>query len=174
MSQDDDISTAQLTTGGEVGLATDRVPSETAVVDRTTAHRPARLDAPGTETRRTVVNGVAFVHQRFRGPSSTGPPAALLQHFPTETGEWDPSAPRPRSRERELILIEHLDGAAEADTDRPDLQRLAHQSLDFIDVLGLADVDLLGFSLGVRPPEDVVLLSPRLVERLVSRSHRAR
>lgn len=174
MGQHDGISTIQGTSGVEVGLATDRTASGTAVIDVTTAPRPERLDPPRTETRRIVVNGVAFVHQRFRGPSPAGPPAAFLQHFPTETGEWDPAAPPPTSRGRELILIEHLDGAAEVETDASDLGRLAHESLDFIDVLGLAEVDLLGISLGVRPPEDVVLLSPRLVERLVSTSHRAR
>lgn len=167
-------STARAVSGVGVGLVTGRRRSAPRLIDVTAAPRPERLDPPGTETRRTVVDGVAFVHQRFRGPTPTGPPAALLQHFPAETGAWPPIAPRRTSRERELILMEHLDRAGEADTDESDLLRLARESLDFIDVLGLAEVDLLGFSLGVRPPDDVVLLSPRLVERLVSTSHRAR
>jgi hypothetical protein len=147
---------------------------EALVVDVTTRPRPERLSPPGPETRRTVVDGVTFVHQRFRGATPSGPPSALLQHFPAETGAWDPMAPPRTSDGREVILMEHWDAGAEADTDEAELDRLARECLEFIDALGLAEADLLGFSLGVRPPDDVVLLSPRLVERLVSTSHHAR
>jgi pimeloyl-ACP methyl ester carboxylesterase len=159
-------------TGTVIGMET--TPHPTTIEPATTRPRPERLSPPGPETRRTVVDGVTFVHQRFRGATPSGPPAVLLQHFPAESGAWDPMTPPRTSDGREIILMEHWDAGVEADTDEAELDRLARGCLDFIDALRLAEADLLGFSLGVRPPDDVVLLSPRLVERLVSTSHHAR
>lgn len=174
----EDLTTVDRKIDGRPPVTTDRRVSDARIVDGTgppPAARPLeQLRLPGAVTRSTRLDGVVFVHQRLREASLGVPPAALLQHFTAETGEWDPTGSHRTSEGRELILIEHVDAAAEADTEASDTQRLARESLDFIEELGLAEMDLLGFSLGVRPPEDVVLLSPRLVRRLVAASRRAR
>lgn len=154
------------------GRRVSQVPVDAAVVPPVVL-RVEKLELLGTATRSMELDGVVFFHQRLREPSPGVPPAALLQHFPAGVDGWDPTRPGGTSEARELILIEHLEGAAEADTDESDLQRIARECVDFIGALGLADLDLLGFCLGVRPPGDVALLSSRLVRRLVAASQRA-
>lgn len=178
MTAAEDLTTVDRKIDGRSPLTTGRRVPKARVVDDATlppAARPLeKLELRGAVTRSTGLDGVVFVHHRLREASSGVPPAALLQHFLADTGEWDPTRSQRTSEGRELILIEHLEGAAEADTEAPDTQRLARQSLDFFEQLGLAGLDLLGFSLGVRPPEDVLLLSSHLVRRLVAASRRAR
>jgi hypothetical protein len=184
----EDLTTADAAMDGRIPFTDGRRSSEVRVIDdagpphatpphATPPHAtPTReeLEFLATTTRSTSLDGVLFVHHRLSEASPGVPAAALLQHFPAETGGWDPTRPQRAPEARELILIEHLEGAAGADPGASDLLGLARGSLDFIGELGLAELDLLGFSLGVRPPEDVVLLPSRLVRRLVAGSRRAR
>lgn len=177
MVQFEEYTTAVGRVEDRVARATDRRASRVPVVDGPVAPRVtprvAKLELRGVVTRSMELDGVVFVHQRLREPSPGVPPAALLQHFPAGVDAWDPTQLGSTSEVRELILIEHLEAGASADADGSDLQCVARQCVDFIGALGLADLDLLGFCLGVRPRADVVLLSSRLVRRLVAASQGA-
>ncbi|MEU3980413.1 alpha/beta fold hydrolase [Streptomyces sp. NPDC026672] len=109
--------------------------------------------------------GIRYAYSR--GGSGSGPPLLFLSHFRATIDMWDPALVERLAAGREVVLIDNrgiglTDGAAPHT-----VEEMAHGVLDFVDTLGLARVDLLGFSLGGYVAQQVARTRPELVRRLV-------
>jgi pimeloyl-ACP methyl ester carboxylesterase len=91
----------------------------------------------------------------------------LLQRFRATLDHWDPAFLEPLARERSVILFDSA-GISESTGTTPDtVADMAEAAVDFIRALGLAPVDVLGWSLGGFVAQMVALQEPALVRRLV-------
>lgn len=91
--------------------------------------------------------GKARVAFRRFGPSS-GTPLVLLQHFTGTMDSWDPAVVDALAQTRPVIVFNNL-GVGTSTGRTPDtVEQMAADAEAFIRGLGLARVDLLGFSLG--------------------------
>jgi pimeloyl-ACP methyl ester carboxylesterase len=123
--------------------------------------------ATTTPNRSVEVDGETFVYRRFGNEASDAPPLLLLQHFRGNLDNWDPALVDRIAREREVILLDNR-GVGSSTGRVPDaVIDMARDVLRFVDVVGLREIDLLGFSLGGYVAQDVALIRPRLVRRLV-------
>jgi 2-succinyl-6-hydroxy-2,4-cyclohexadiene-1-carboxylate synthase len=116
-----------------------------------------------------LLNGVEFHVER----DSARQPALLLLHgFTGSTRAWD--APRPSLAARAgvvaLDLIGHGASAAPADPERYSFDWAARDLAALLDALDLAQVDLLGYSLGGRLALHFALQHPHRVRRLILES----
>jgi pimeloyl-ACP methyl ester carboxylesterase len=126
-------------------------------------------DSQLTARNRTIEasNGVTYAYRRFGERSTDAPPLVLLQHFRGNLDNWDPALVDALASMREVILFDNAGvGGSTGSTPRT-VTAMAHDGLRFIEALGLDQIDVLGFSLGGFVAQEMVLIRPRLVRRLV-------
>src|SRR5580698_3296045 len=97
-------------------------------------------------TRYVEGKGIRFAY-RHLGPT-TGTPLVLLQHFSGNIDAWDPAVVNALAVDRPVIVFDNA-GVGRSSGQTPDnIAAMARDAVSFIDLLGLSEVDLLGFSLG--------------------------
>jgi pimeloyl-ACP methyl ester carboxylesterase len=113
------------------------------------------------------VGDVSFVYRRFGNEQTDAPALAMLQHFRGNLESWDPALVDRLAQDREVILVDNRGVGGSTGVVPENVTTMARDALAFIDALGLEEIDLLGFSLGGFVAQELVLLRPRLVRRLV-------
>ena len=89
---------------------------------------------------------IRFAHRRLG--LSTGTPLVLLQHSLGQHRCVDPAVVNALAADRPVIAFDNA-GVGLSTGQTPDnVATMARDAVDFINVLGLSEVDLLGFSLG--------------------------
>jgi pimeloyl-ACP methyl ester carboxylesterase len=128
----------------------------------------ASQDAATLETAPTLYiegHGIRIAYRRL-GPS-TGTPLVLLQHFSGNIDAWDPAVVNVLAADRPVIAFDNA-GVGRSTGRTPDnVAAMARDAVDFIDLLGLAEVDLLGFSLGGCIAQQIAAEHGRLVRKLI-------
>ena len=113
------------------------------------------------------VGDVSFVYRRFGNKQMASPALVMLQHFRGNLDNWDPALVDRLAQDREVILLDNRGVGGSTGVVPENVTTMARDALAFIDALGLEQIDLLGFSLGGYVAQELVLLRPRLVRRLV-------
>lgn len=122
-----------------------------------------------TAPNRTVqaANGVTYAYRRLGAPVRHAPPLVLLQHYRGNLENWDPAVVDLLAAHREVILFDNAGVAASTGETPRTVTAMAHDALRFLDALELPAIDLLGFSLGGFVAQELTLIRPWLVRRLV-------
>jgi pimeloyl-ACP methyl ester carboxylesterase len=110
---------------------------------------------------------VSFAYRRFGNAQTGAPPLVMLQHFRGNLDSWDPALVDRLAQDREVILVDNRGVGGSTGVVPEDVTAMARDALAFIDALRLEQIDLLGFSLGGYVAQELVLLRPRVVRRLV-------
>src|SRR5262245_54137598 len=96
-------------------------------------------------TRYVKANGIDFAYRQFGQPS--GVPLLFMQHFRGGMDHWDPAVTDGFAATRPVILFDNA-GVAGSSGETPDtVAAMADYAADFVSALGLAEVDVLGFSI---------------------------
>jgi pimeloyl-ACP methyl ester carboxylesterase len=131
----------------------------------------ARTTGPGSqltaENRSIQVDGDSFIYRRFGNEQTDAPPLLCLQHFRGNLDSWDPALVDRLAQDREVILLDNRGVGGSTGVVPDSVTDMARDALAFIDALSLTEVDILGFSLGGYVAQELALLRPRLVRRLV-------
>jgi pimeloyl-ACP methyl ester carboxylesterase len=109
--------------------------------------------------------GVTYAYRRFGRPSAV--PLVLLQHFRGNLDNWDPAFTDALADEREIILVNAPGVGSSTGAPKHTVAETAQSILAFLDALGLREIDLLGFSLGGFVAQDLALMRPWAIRRLV-------
>ena len=97
-------------------------------------------------TRYIEGGGICFAYRRLGPPNGT--PLVLLQHFSGNIDAWDPAVVNVLAADRPVIAFDNA-GVGRSTGQTPDnIAGMARDAVSFINLLGLSEVDLLGFSLG--------------------------
>jgi pimeloyl-ACP methyl ester carboxylesterase len=116
-------------------------------------------------TRFVEANGIRFAYRRFG--KSGGVPLVFNMHFTGTMDHWDPLVTDGLAATREVILFDNA-GISSTSGEVPNsVEEMAANAAAFIKALGLAKVDVLGFSLGGFVAQELTLANPALVRRLV-------
>ena len=90
-----------------------------------------------------------------------------MQHFRGNLDNWDPALVDRLARDREVILLANSGVGASTGVVPDNVTDMTRDVLRFVDALGLKQIDLLGFSLGGYIAQELALVRPRLVRRIV-------
>jgi pimeloyl-ACP methyl ester carboxylesterase len=112
-----------------------------------------------------AANGVRYAY-RTTGPDDA-PPLVMLQHFRGNLDNWDPALVDALARSHRAITFDNRGVAASSGRTPSTVAQMALDAIDFIDALELGEVDLLGFSLGSFVAQEIALIRPAIVRRLV-------
>jgi pimeloyl-ACP methyl ester carboxylesterase len=111
-------------------------------------------------TQFVEANGIRFAYRRFG--KSGGVPLVFNQHFTGTMDHWDPLVTDGLAATREVILFNNA-GVSSTSGEVP----ASCEQMASIKAIGLADVDVLGFSMGGFVAQEIALQAPDLVRRLV-------
>ena len=119
-----------------------------------------------TETQTlSAPNGVDYAY-RSTGASDSLPLLAL-QHFRGNLDNWDPDLIDALARSRRVITFDNRGVAASSGRTPNTIAQMALDAIEFIDGLGVGEVDLLGFSIGSFVAQEIALVRPAAVRRVV-------
>jgi len=105
-----------------------------------------------TQATRRVTAGNA-IEYAYRDLGEGAVPLVLLQHFRGNLDNWDPA------------LIDAL-GASTGSTPNT-IEAMAHDAIAFLEAMEFQRVDLLGFSIGSFVVQEIALIRPDLLRRVV-------
>jgi len=122
-------------------------------------------------TRYVEANGIRFAYRRFGRDTgqNTGNTVPLVfnMHLNGTMDHWDPAVTDGIGQDREVILFDN-DGVSSTSGEVPtSVEEMAANAAAFIKALGLAEVDVLGFSLGGLIAQELAIAEPELARRLV-------
>jgi pimeloyl-ACP methyl ester carboxylesterase len=116
-------------------------------------------------TKSVDVGGTKFVYRQL-GPE-TAVPVIFLNHLAAELDRWDPRVVDGIAARRRVIVFDNQGiGASEGTTPRS-VEAMARDAVAFIHSLGLAQIDLLGFSLGGFISQVIAHEEPQLVRKII-------
>jgi pimeloyl-ACP methyl ester carboxylesterase len=141
--------------------------STTAVTHDTTAANPNTESQLTAKTQSAEIDGATLVYRRYGNQQTDTPPLVCLQHFRGNLDFWDPILVDRIAQDREVILLANRGVGASTGIVPDNVLDMSRDVLGFVDALRLGEVDVLGFSLGGYIAQELALLRPRLVRRIV-------
>ncbi|AXG81763.1 alpha/beta fold hydrolase [Streptomyces paludis] len=119
-------------------------------------------DAP---TRTITAGGVTFAYREL-GPRSEVP-VVFLTHLAAVLDNWDPRVVDGIAAGRRVITFDNRGVGASTGATPRTIEAMAADAVTFIRALGLARVDLHGFSMGGMIAQVIARTEPELVRRLI-------
>jgi pimeloyl-ACP methyl ester carboxylesterase len=123
------------------------------------------MSAATAPTQRvTAANTIEYA---YRSLGASGVPLVLLQHFRGNLDNWDPDLIDALAGHRRVVTFDNAGVAATTGSTPGTIEAMAHDAIAFIDALDLERVDLLGFSIGSFVAQEIALIRPDLLRRIV-------
>jgi pimeloyl-ACP methyl ester carboxylesterase len=113
----------------------------------------------------SAANGVDYAYRATGAPDAT--PLVTLQHFRGNLDNWDPALIDALARGRRVITFDNRGVAASSGTTPSTIAQMALDAIDFIDALDVGEVDLLGFSIGSFVAQEIALVRPSILRKVV-------
>jgi pimeloyl-ACP methyl ester carboxylesterase len=120
------------------------------------------VDAPNK--RVTAPNGIDYT---YRDVGDGDIPLVLLQHFRGNLDNWDPALIDALAARRRVITFDNVGVAGTTGTTPHTVEAMAHDTIAFLTALNLERIDLLGFSIGSFIAQEVALVRPNLLRRVI-------
>ena len=115
-------------------------------------------------SRVTAENGIEYAYRDF-GAGEV--PLVLLQHFRGSLDNWDPALIDALASERRVVAFDNVGVAGTTGRTPSRVEAMAHDAIAFVDAIGVERIDLLGFSIGSFVAQEIALIRPDLLRRLV-------
>ncbi len=109
-------------------------------------------------------NGIEYA---YRDLGEGDVPLVLLQHFRGNLDNWDPALIDELAAERRVVAFDNVGVGATTGMTPNTVEAMAHDAIAFLDAMDLQRVDLLGFSLGSFVAQEIALIRPDLLQRVV-------
>jgi len=135
----------------------------------TTTDARGATDTPlgyaGASTRRVAADNA--IEYAYRDTGDSAVPLVLLQHFRGNLDNWDPALTDALAAERRVITFDNVGVAATTGRTPNTVEAMANDAIAFIEAMNLERIDLLGFSIGSFIAQEIALVRPDLLRRIV-------
>jgi pimeloyl-ACP methyl ester carboxylesterase len=115
----------------------------------------------------SAANGIDYVYRDTSSGHAARVPLVLLQRFRGNLDNWDPALIDALASSRRVVAFDNAGVGGSTGSTPNTVERMAQDAIAFTDALELAQVDLLGFSIGSFVAQQIALSRPDLVRRLV-------
>lgn len=117
-------------------------------------------------TRRITAGGVEFAYREL-GADNLGTPIVCLIHLAAVLDNWDPRVIDGLAAKHHVIAFDNRGVGASSGVPASSMEDMARDAITFIEAMGFDQVDLFGFSLGGMIAQEIVLMQPQLVRRMI-------
>src|SRR5436190_11797068 len=94
-------------------------------------------------------------------------PLVLLQHFRGNLDNWDPALVDALAADRRVVTFDNIGVGATSGRTPNTVEAMAHGAIAFLEAMDFRRVDLLGFSIGSFVAQEIALVRPDLLRRVV-------
>jgi pimeloyl-ACP methyl ester carboxylesterase len=112
----------------------------------------------------SAANGIDYTYREI---GNTTPALVLLQHFRGNLDNWDPALVDALADDRRIVTFDNAGVGGSTGTTPSTITQMSRDAIAFLDALELGPVDLLGFSIGSFVAQEIALIRPAVVRRLV-------
>jgi pimeloyl-ACP methyl ester carboxylesterase len=124
-----------------------------------------------TQTYSSLPNKVAGagngIDYAYRDAGQSTVPLVLLQHFRGNLDNWDPALIDALAPMRRVVTFDNAGVGGSTGTTPDTIEQMARDAIAFLAAMGFSQVDLLGFSIGSFIAQQIALMRPAIVRRLV-------
>jgi pimeloyl-ACP methyl ester carboxylesterase len=120
--------------------------------------------ADASTQRLTADNAIEYA---YRDLGEGEVPLVLLQHFRGNLDNWDPALVDALAADRRVITFDNVGVGATTGRTPTTVEAMAHDAIAFVEALDVPRVDLLGFSIGSFVAQEIALIRPDLLRRVV-------
>jgi pimeloyl-ACP methyl ester carboxylesterase len=121
--------------------------------------------ADASTQRLTTADGATEYAYRELGEGDV--PLVLLQHFRGNLDNWDPALVDALAADRRVVTFDNVGVGATPGKTPNTVEAMAHGAIAFLEAMDFRRVDLLGFSLGSFVAQEIALIRPDLLRRIV-------
>lgn len=119
-------------------------------------------EAPGKLVR--AANGIDYAYR----DCGDGPvPLVLLQHFRGNLDNWDPALIDALAATGRVVTFDNAGVAGSTGTTPNTIGQMAHDAIAFLAAMEFSQVDVLGFSIGSFVAQEIALIRPGIIRRLI-------
>ena len=112
----------------------------------------------------SAVNGIDYAYR----DAGEGPvPLVLLQHFRGNLDNWDPALVDALASTRRVVAFDNAGVGGSTGTTPHVIEQMAHDAIAFLAAMEFGQADILGFSIGSFVAQEIALIRPDLVRRLI-------
>ena len=131
-----------------------------------TASGDLSTDWANARTRTITAGGVDFAYREL-GEKNPGVPIVFLVHLAAVLDNWDPRVADGLAAKRRVIAFDNRGVGATSGSPASSIEQMARDAITFIRGMGLEHVDLFGFSMGGMIAQEIALMEPQLVRRMI-------
>src|SRR5712691_9654886 len=114
--------------------------------------------------RVTAGNAIEYA---YRDLGEGDVPLVLLQHFRGNLDNWDPALVDALAADRRVVTFDNVGVGGTTGRTPTTVEAMAHDAIAFIEATDVQRVDLLGFSIGSFVAQEISLIRPDLLRRVV-------
>jgi pimeloyl-ACP methyl ester carboxylesterase len=107
------------------------------------------------------------IEYAYRDVGEGDVPLVLLQHFRGNLDNWDPALVDALAADRRVVTFDNVGVAATTGRTPSTIEAMAHDALAFLDAMSFERIDLLGFSIGSFVAQEIAVIRPDQLRRLV-------
>jgi pimeloyl-ACP methyl ester carboxylesterase len=115
----------------------------------------------------SAADGIDYAYRDTGGGSEGRVPLVLLQHFRGNLDNWDPALIDALASTRRVVTFDNAGVGGSTGATPDTIEQMARDAIGFITAMQFGRVDLLGFSIGSFVAQQIALVRPTLVRRLV-------
>ena len=112
----------------------------------------------------SAANGIDYAYREV-GEGTT--PLVLLQHFRGNLDNWDPALIDALAGARRVVTFDNTGVGGSTGSTPSTISQMARDAITFLEAMGFDKVDVLGFSIGSFVAQEIALIRPAIVRRLV-------
>ena len=117
-------------------------------------------------SRIAAVNGIEYAYRDTGGGEGTVP-LVLLQHFRGNLDNWDPALIDALAPTRRVVTFDNAGVGGSTGTTPDTIEQMARDAIAFLAAMEFSQADVLGFSIGSFVAQQIALVRPAIVRRLV-------
>lgn len=125
-----------------------------------------RLNWKAVPTRTITAGDVEFAYREL-GTDNPGPPLVFLVHLAAVMDNWDPRFVDGFAARHHVVVFDNRGVGASSGDPATTMEQMANDAIAFIKAKGFEQVDLLGFSMGGMIAQEIALMEPRLVRKMI-------
>ena len=135
----------------------------------TSTHEQTTTDAPSVYAEAAIKriaaqNGIEYA---YRDVGEGDVPLVLLQHFRGNLDNWDPALVDALAVGRRVVTFDNTGVGATTGLTPNTIDQMAHDAIAFVEAMSFGRIDLLGFSIGSFVAQEMALIRPDLLRRVV-------
>src|SRR5215471_13385498 len=112
-------------------------------------------------------NGVDYAYRDTGGGGDGAIPLILLQHFRGNLDSWDPALMDALASTRRVVAFDNAGVGGSTGTTPDTIEQMARDAIAFLTAMEFTQADILGFSIGSFVAQQIALVRPAIVRRLV-------